>query len=40
MPSRFDVAEGPCVFEGAIVDFDLSAGKAVSIETVRIRETP
>jgi metallophosphoesterase (TIGR00282 family) len=38
MPGRFDVAEGPCVLEGAIVEFDSATGKAVSIETVRIRE--
>ena len=38
MPSRFDVAEGPSVLEGAIVDFDLAAGRAVAIETLRIRE--
>ena len=38
MPSRFDVAEGPCVLEGAIVEFDSATGKALSIETVRVRE--
>ena len=38
MPSRFDVAEGPCVLEGAIVEFDPASGKALSIETVRVRE--
>ena len=38
MPSRFDVAEGPSVLEGAIVDFDLAAGRAAAIETLRIRE--
>ena len=38
MPGRFDVAEGPCVLEGAIVEFDSATGKAVSIETVRVRE--
>ena len=38
MPSRFDVAEGPCVLEGAIVEFDPATGKALSIETVRVRE--
>ena len=38
MPSRFEVAEGPCVLEGAIVEFDPATKKAVSIETFRIRE--
>jgi metallophosphoesterase (TIGR00282 family) len=38
MPSRFDVAEGPCVLEGAVIDFDPATGKASSVETVRIRE--
>lgn len=38
MPSRFDVAEGPCVLEGAVIDFDPATKKAASIETLRIRE--
>jgi len=38
MPSRFDVAEGPCVLEGAVVEFDPATKKASSIETFRIRE--
>ena len=38
MPSRFEVAEGPCVLEGAVIEFDPATKKAVSIETVRIRE--
>ena len=38
MPSRFDVAEGPSVLEGAIVDFDPATKRASSIETLRIRE--
>ena len=38
MPSRFEVAEGPCVLEGALVEFDPATRSAVSIETVRIRE--
>lgn len=38
MPSRFDVAEGPCVLEGAVIDFDPVSKKAASIETVRVRE--
>ena len=38
MPSRFDVAEGPCVLEGAVIDFDPATKKAASVETLRIRE--
>ena len=38
MPSRFEVAEGPCVLEGAIIDFDPTTRTAANIETVRIRE--
>ena len=38
MPSRFEVAEGPCTLEGAIVDFDPTTKKAESIEPFRIRE--
>ena len=39
MPSRFEVAEGPCVLEGAVVEFDPASRTATAIETVRIRET-
>ena len=38
MPSRFEVAAGPCVLEGALIDFDPATKKASAIETVRIRE--
>ena len=38
MPSRFEVAEGPSVLEGAIVDFEPATKRALSIETFRIRE--
>ena len=38
MPSRFEVAGGPCVLEGAVIDFDPSTKKAISIEPFRIRE--
>jgi metallophosphoesterase (TIGR00282 family) len=38
MPSRFDVAQGPCVLEGAVIDFDPASKKALGIETPRIRE--
>ena len=38
MPSRFEVAEGPCTMEGAVIDFDPSTKRAASIEPFRIRE--
>jgi len=38
MPSRFEVAEGPCVIEGAVVDFDPRTKAAASIETFRFRQ--
>ncbi|MBO7721858.1 MAG: TIGR00282 family metallophosphoesterase [Kiritimatiellae bacterium] len=40
MPSRFEVADGPCVLEGAAVEFDPSTRLAVSVEAVRVREAP
>jgi metallophosphoesterase (TIGR00282 family) len=39
IPARFDVAEGPAVIEGAVIEFDPVSGKASGIETVRIRES-
>ncbi|MBR4257472.1 MAG: YmdB family metallophosphoesterase, partial [Kiritimatiellae bacterium] len=38
IPARFEVAEGPCVLEGAIVDFDPATKMPKSIEAFRIRE--
>jgi len=38
MPARFDVAEGPCVLEGAVIEFDPVTKKASSIEALRVRE--
>ena len=38
MPSRFDVAEGPSVLEGAVIEFDPATRKASSIEILRVRE--
>ena len=38
MPSRFDVADGPCVIEGAIIDFDPTTKVVASIETFRYRQ--
>ena len=40
VPARFEVAAGPCTLEGAAVDFDPAARRAISIETFRIREDP
>ncbi|MGN0834002.1 MAG: TIGR00282 family metallophosphoesterase [Kiritimatiellia bacterium] len=38
IPSRFEVATGPCVLEGAVIDFDPATRRAAAIETLRIRE--
>ena len=38
IPARFEVAAGPCVLEGALIDFDPVTRKAASIEPVRVRE--
>lgn len=38
LPARFEVADGPSTLEGAIIEFDQATKKAVSIETLRIRE--
>ncbi len=38
LPARFEVASGPSVLEGAVITFDLATKKALSLETVRIRE--
>ena len=38
MPARFEVADGPCTLEGAIIDFDTASKRASSIETFRIRD--
>ena len=38
MPARFEVAEGPCVIEGAVVDIDMMTRQAVSIKAFRLRE--
>ncbi len=39
MPSKFDVAKGPAVLQGAIVDIDRATGKALSITPFSWRET-
>lgn len=38
LPAKFDVAKGPCVLEGAILDIDRQSGKAVSITAYRFSE--
>ncbi len=38
MPARFEVAEGPSVLEGAVIEFDPATKKALSIEALRVRE--
>jgi metallophosphoesterase (TIGR00282 family) len=38
IPAKFDVAKGPCVLEGAILEIDRTTGKAVAIEPYRFRE--
>ena len=38
MPARFEVATGPCVIEGAVVDIDTNSRRAASIEAFRYRE--
>ena len=38
MPAKFEVADGPCVLEGAVIEFDPATRKASAIEPIRIRE--
>lgn len=38
LPGRFEVAEGPSVLEGAVIEFDPVTKTASSVETLRIRE--
>lgn len=38
IPAKFEVAKGPCVLEGAILEIDRDSGKAVSITPYRFRE--
>ena len=38
MPARFEVADGPCTMEGAVIEFDPATGRASSIAAFRIRE--
>lgn len=38
MPAKFDVAKGPAVLEGALLELDNATGKALSITPYRVRE--
>jgi len=38
IPARFEVADGPCTIEGAVITFDPATGKATDIAPVRFRE--
>ena len=35
-PGRFEVAEGPSKFEGAVFEIDAETGKCISVEAIRI----
>ena len=37
MPRRFEVAPGPCILSAVLLEVDTAAGKAVSIERLRIQ---
>ncbi len=38
IPARFEVAEGPCTLEGAVITFDAATKKATAITPFRYRE--
>jgi len=38
MPSRFEVAKGPAVMEGVLLDADRTTGKALAITRVRLMD--
>jgi len=38
MPARFEIAKGPALLEGAILDIDRESSKAVSIKACRFFE--
>ena len=38
IPARFEVAEGPCTLEGAVITFDPATKMASAIEPFRLRE--
>ena len=38
MPRRFEVAPGPCVFSAVLFEVDAAAGKALSIERLRLQD--
>jgi len=39
IPAKFEIAGGPSVLEGAILEIDRQSGKAVSITPYRFKET-
>lgn len=38
LPAKFEIAKGPAVLEGAVIDIDRRSGKALSITPYRYRE--
>lgn len=38
IPVKFEIAKGPCVLEGAVIDIDRESGRARSITPYRFRE--
>lgn len=38
VPARFEVADGPCTLEGAVIEFDPASKKALDIRPFRFRE--
>lgn len=38
LPAKFEIAKGPAVLEGAVIDIDRQSGKALSITPYRYRE--
>lgn len=38
LPGRFEVADGPCTLEGAVITFDPATRRASAIECFRLRE--
>lgn len=38
MPARFEVAGGPCMINGAVVEIDAETGRATAVERVLVKE--
>ncbi len=38
LPTRFELADGPCVYSALLVEIDEASGRAVSLERIQIRE--